>query len=55
MQMPIANDGILPAFPCLKIVMRDTINTRARSSAVSARSILSLQSARLSERWDGKP
>jgi hypothetical protein len=35
-QIPIRNDGILPAFACLKIVILETVNMLASSSAVKA-------------------
>ena len=44
-QVPIRNDGILPAFACLKIVILETVNILASSSAVKARSIRSIRSA----------
>src|SRR5260370_18467870 len=44
-QVPIRNDGILPAFACLKIVILETVNMLASSSAVRARSIRSIRSA----------
>ena len=44
-QVPIRNDGILPAFACLKIVILETVNMLASSSAVKARSIRSIRSA----------
>lgn len=45
-QVPMRNDGIRPAFACLKIVIRETPNISASSSAVSARPILSIRSAK---------
>ena len=44
-QVPIRNDGILPAFACLKIVILETVNMLASSSAVKARPIRSIRSA----------
>lgn len=38
------NDGILPAFACLKIVTLATVNMLASSSAVKARPIRSIRS-----------
>ena len=38
------NDGILPAFACLKIVILETVNMLASSSAVKARPIRSIRS-----------
>jgi hypothetical protein len=38
------NDGILPAFACLKIVILETVNMLASSSAVNARPIRSIRS-----------
>jgi hypothetical protein len=35
-QVPMRNDGILPAFACLKIVILETVNMLASSSAVKA-------------------
>jgi hypothetical protein len=46
-QVPILKHGMRPAFANLKIVMRDTVNISASSSAVSARPIRSIRSARL--------
>ena len=43
-QVPIRNDGILPAFACLKIVILETVNMLASSSAVNARPIRSIRS-----------
>jgi hypothetical protein len=43
--VPIRNDGILPAFACLKIVTLATVNILASSSAVKARPIRSIRSA----------
>ena len=43
-QVPMRNDGILPAFACLKIVILETVNMLARSSAVRARPIRSIRS-----------
>jgi hypothetical protein len=37
------NDGILPAFACLKIVILETVNMLASSSAVKARPIRSIR------------
>jgi hypothetical protein len=42
--VPIRNDGILPAFACLKIVILETVNMPASSSAVRARPIRSILS-----------
>jgi hypothetical protein len=44
-QVPIRNDGILPAAACLKIVTFDTESNFARSSAVRACPIFSIWSA----------
>jgi hypothetical protein len=44
-QVPMRNDGILPAFACLKIVTLATVNILASSSAVKARPIRSIRSA----------
>jgi hypothetical protein len=38
------NDGIRPAFACLKIVILETVNMLASSSAVKARPIRSIRS-----------
>jgi hypothetical protein len=43
-QVPMRNDGILPAFACLKIVILETVNMLASSSAVKARPIRSMRS-----------
>ncbi len=43
--VPMRNDGILPAFACLKIVTFETVNIPASSSAVKARPIRSIRSA----------
>src|SRR6266436_3318931 len=43
-QVPMRNDGILPAFACLKIVILETVNMLASSSAVKARPIRSIRS-----------
>ena len=43
-QVPIRNDGIRPAFACLKIVILETVNILASSSPVNARPILSIRS-----------
>jgi hypothetical protein len=43
-QVPIRNDGILPAFACLKIVIFDTFSVLDSSSAVRARPIRSIRS-----------
>ena len=43
-QVPMRNDGILPAFACLKIVILETVNMLASSSAVNARPIRSIRS-----------
>ncbi len=43
-QVPMRNDGILPAFACLKIVIFETVNMLASSSAVNARPIRSILS-----------
>jgi len=40
------NDGILPAFACLKIVILETVNMLASSFAVKARPIRSILSGR---------
>src|ERR1700730_18573937 len=42
--VPMRNDGILPAFACLKIVILETVKMLASSSAVKARPIRSLLS-----------
>jgi hypothetical protein len=42
--VPMRNDGILPAFACLKIVIFETVNMLASSSAVNARPIRSILS-----------
>ena len=50
--VPMRNDGIRPAFACLKIVIRETDNNFARSSAVRAwpvRSICSISVMDVSE------
>jgi len=39
------NDGILPSFACLKMVILETVNMLASSSAVKARPIRSILSA----------
>jgi hypothetical protein len=43
-QVPMRNDGIRPAFACLKIVILETVNMLASSSAVNARPIRSIRS-----------
>src|SRR5712692_1619772 len=43
-QVPMRNDGILPAFAFLKIVILETVNMLASSSAVKARPIRSIRS-----------
>src|ERR1700726_2444021 len=43
-QVPIRNDGILPAFACLKIVILDTVNVLEVSHTVKGRSILRFRS-----------
>ena len=43
-QVPMRNDGIRPAFACLKIVILETVNMLARSPAVNARPIRSIRS-----------
>jgi hypothetical protein len=43
-QVPMRKDGIRPAFACLKIVILETVNMLASSSAVKARSIRSILS-----------
>jgi hypothetical protein len=43
-QVPMRNDGILPALACLKIVILETVNMLASSSAVKARPIRSIRS-----------
>src|SRR5229473_1375396 len=43
-QVPMRNDGIRPAFACLKIVILETVNMLASSSAVKARPIRSIRS-----------
>ena len=43
-QVPMRNDSILPAFACLKIVILETVNMLASSSAVNARPIRSIRS-----------
>jgi hypothetical protein len=43
-QVPMRNDGIRPAFACLKIVIFETVNMLASSSAVNARPIRSILS-----------
>src|SRR3954467_5031119 len=43
-QEPMRNDGILPAFACLKIVTFATVNILASSFAVKARPICSIRS-----------
>jgi hypothetical protein len=45
---PILNDGIRPAFAYLKMVIRETANSVANSSAVKARPVASIWSARVS-------
>jgi hypothetical protein len=45
-QVPMRNDGILPAFACLKIVIFETANMLASSSAVKARRTVSAFSYR---------
>ena len=42
--VPMRNDGIRPAFACLKIVILETVNMLASSSAVIARPIRSIRS-----------
>src|SRR6266478_3322843 len=42
--VPMRNDGIRPAFACLKIVILETVNMLASSSAVNARPIRSIRS-----------
>jgi len=44
-QVPMRNDGIRPAFACLKIVILETVNMLASSAAVNARPIRSIRSA----------
>src|SRR6266478_5357357 len=43
-QVPMRNDGIRPAFACLKIVILETVNMLASSSVVKARPIRSIRS-----------
>jgi hypothetical protein len=43
-QVPMRNDGILPAFACLKTVIFETVNMLASSFAVKARPIRSILS-----------
>jgi len=43
-QVPMRNDGILPAFACLKIVILETVNMLASSCAFNARPIRSIRS-----------
>jgi hypothetical protein len=43
-QVPMRNDGIRPDFACLKIVILETVNMLASSSAVKARPIRSIRS-----------
>src|SRR5207244_4377988 len=43
--VPMRKDGIRPAFACLKIVIRETDSSLARSSAVRARPVRSICSA----------
>ena len=43
-QVPMRNDGIRPSFACLKIVILETVNILASSSAFKARPIRSIRS-----------
>lgn len=44
-QVPTRNDGILPAFACLKMVILETLSSLASSTAVKARPVLAIWSA----------
>jgi len=48
--VPTRNEGMRPAFACLKIVIRETDRTRASSSAVKAWPVFSIWSAILTKR-----